>query len=1025
MRTCYIILFSLAGIITSAQLPKYHARIFDARNGLNANTITDIFKDKEDLLWVIYNYSTNVERFDGRTVEKFSFTEAVIHYLNDDKNNTWMIGASTISKLDPSARHFQTINFDTTGKNRLVRIFQIPGKPVSILTTKSFYEWNEIDQAFTKVSKPFFVPSQRNSPTFFDTCGNTIFYPGRQLYAYDYITGKTDSLPAPSLYSVYAFTPTLAILVKYDGLAYWADFANRKATLLDGKKYFPGENLVHFRVTGVTPLSKDKFLVLTTAGLMEYDLTTDHFTRLGVYAEGTPFEYENVLSRLFLDKDGIAWAHAETMITALSPITKTLGLIRNKELDPAKKWSNAVASFAEDNNERIWIATGFGFARLNYNNGSMEVFHPVENAKDRLNHESIRGILFDGTNVILGPSNKGIWLYNPETKKYKRPVYANDTVKRFSEGDFFDMIYTLRNGDHIFPGRDALYLMDKKTYKLRFIPMPQPNNFNVAFNDSKGRIWIGSMSGIYCLDENYIPQFKIKTIVNSIFCIYEIEPDNFLIGTSSGLYRMKYNGEKTIAELAPTPMGNNPVINIFRDKLNHYWFSTTNGLYLSDEEFTAFRKFDYADNVQSLLFAGNSFIQTKSGMAFLGGKHGINYFRPEDFSLQDNPLNVQFKSVYTFTNDTLTGEAMQNLDFPYNKNRLSFNVSVPYYFNAEKIQFRYKLKGLYDDWISNGNNHIITLAALPGDYELIVAASTNGKIWYETKQPIHFTINQPFWKTWWFIAIASIALVSTLFFLQNRRERILQQKDEEKLQKQKLLAENLEYKLEANQAQLAVLENERKAATAKLQSMRLQMNPHFLFNALNSIQQMIMTGNEEKATLYLSKFSKLLRMVLTHSDREVVTLKEEIEMLKLYIELEALRFEDTFIYSIDIENGIDRDDNKVPTLLIQPFVENAIWHGLLHKEGMRSLNIRFFDNEVDSLQCVVEDNGIGREAARTFAKKSAQNNHTSKGVSVAEERLKIFNEHNNDSSKLEIVDLKNKNGEASGTKVIITLPNLS
>jgi hypothetical protein len=1026
MRTNCILLFLLTSFVSLAQLPQYHARLFDARHGLNANTIIDIFKDKEDLLWVIYNYSNTVERFDGRTVEKFSFNEPIIHYLNDDKNNTWMIGAGSIGKLEEGANHFQKINFDTASRNRLVRIFQVPGKPVILLTTKSFYEWNEKEQVFNKVNKPFLPPAQRNSPTYFDKCGNTIFYPGRQLYAYNYITGKADSLPSSSLYSVYAFTPSLAIFVKYDGSAYWADFANKKATLLDAKKYFPGENIVHFRVTGVTPLSKEKFLVLTTAGLMEYDLKTDRFTRMGVYADGTPFEYENVLSRLFVDKDGIAWAHAETMIATLSPLSKTLGLIRNKEQDPEKKWNNAVASFAEDNENRLWIGTGFGFARLNYLTGDMEVFHPVENATDQLNHESVRGILFDGTNVILGPSNKGIWIYNPQTKKYKRPLYENDSARKLSEGDFYDMIYSLPNGDHIFPGRDALYVMDAKTYKLRILPMPPGINYNVAFQDSEHRIWIGTMSSVFCLDENYTIQFQIKTKLSSVFCLFETSPGNLLIGTSTGLYKMKINGAETIAEFIPTAMGTNPVLTIFRDSLNHYWFSTTNGLYLSDGDITAFRKFDYADNIQSLLFAGNSFIRTRSGLVFFGGRHGINYFKPEDFSLQDNPLSVKIKAIYTTSNDTLTVEHFNNHSYSYNKGRLSFNVVTPYFFNAEKIEFRYKLKGLNEDWISNGNNHIISFSALPdGKYELVVAASTNGKIWYETKQPLVFVVNPPFWKTWWFVLSTGLAIIAILYFLQKRREKILHDKEEEKLQKQKLAAENLQYKLEANQSQLAVLENERKAATAKLQSMRLQMNPHFLFNALNSIQQMIMTGNEEKATLYLSKFSKLLRMVLTHSDREVVTLKEEIEMLKLYIELEALRFEDTFTYSIDIEKGIDLNDNKVPTLLIQPFVENAIWHGLLHKEGIRSLKIHFSDNQSESLQCVVEDNGIGREAARAFAKKSSQNNHTSKGVSVAEERLKIFNEHNNDSSKLEIDDLKYENGEAAGTKVIITLPNLS
>jgi sensor histidine kinase YesM len=167
-------------------------------------------------------------------------------------------------------------------------------------------------------------------------------------------------------------------------------------------------------------------------------------------------------------------------------------------------------------------------------------------------------------------------------------------------------------------------------------------------------------------------------------------------------------------------------------------------------------------------------------------------------------------------------------------------------------------------------------------------------------------------------------------------------------------------------------------------------------------------------------------MVLTHSDREVVSLQEETEMLKLYIELEALRFEDTFSYKIDIHPGVDIADNKVPTLLIQPFVENAIWHGLLHKEGKRKLDINFSMNQDEELVCTIEDNGIGREAAKAFAKRSSQNGgHTGKGLSVANERLEIFNQQNGDSSSLKIEDVKDEKGNPAGTKVTITLPDLS
>ncbi|MEI6436966.1 MAG: histidine kinase, partial [Bacteroidota bacterium] len=157
-------------------------------------------------------------------------------------------------------------------------------------------------------------------------------------------------------------------------------------------------------------------------------------------------------------------------------------------------------------------------------------------------------------------------------------------------------------------------------------------------------------------------------------------------------------------------------------------------------------------------------------------------------------------------------------------------------------------------------------------------------------------------------------------------------------------------------------ENKQKATESRLQSLRLQMNPHFLFNALNSIQQMILANEEMVATRYLSRFSKLLRTVLIHSDKESISLREEIEAEEL----------------------------RIPTLLIQPFVENAIWHGLMHKEGNRHLSIRFNETD-DFLQCVIEDNGVGRKKSQEQKNlHGLKNTHTGKGISVSEERVKTL-----------------------------------
>ena len=227
---------------------------------------------------------------------------------------------------------------------------------------------------------------------------------------------------------------------------------------------------------------------------------------------------------------------------------------------------------------------------------------------------------------------------------------------------------------------------------------------------------------------------------------------------------------------------------------------------------------------------------------------------------------------------------------------------------------------------------------------------------------------------------------------------------------------------EKQQARIEALENKQKATETRLQSLRLQMNPHFLFNALNSIQQMILSNEEMVATRYLSKFSKLLRTILVHSDKEYVSLKEELEILNLYVELESIRFKDSFNYSIECDDEIDTDEIKLPTLLVQPFVENAIWHGLMHKEGDRSLTIKFSEKD-ESIHCIVEDNGIGRERSGETKLATGQGKkHTSKGIAVSIERLNAMGNGNGQHGSLQIIDLKDENGNAKGTRVQIIFP---
>ena len=227
---------------------------------------------------------------------------------------------------------------------------------------------------------------------------------------------------------------------------------------------------------------------------------------------------------------------------------------------------------------------------------------------------------------------------------------------------------------------------------------------------------------------------------------------------------------------------------------------------------------------------------------------------------------------------------------------------------------------------------------------------------------------------------------------------------------------------EKKKAEIELLQNKQKALESRLQSLRLQMNPHFLFNALNSVQQMILANEEMIATKYLSRFSKLLRAILVHSDKETITLKEELEILNLYIELESIRFKGAFNYKVICDEDIDLEEVKVPTLLVQPFVENAIWHGLMHKEGDRQLLVEFIEKG-DSLQCIIEDNGVGRKQAAAVKGVSLNGvNHQSKGIAVTTERLKAMRNIAGEEGSIVFIDKQNEDGSAAGTRIEINFP---
>ena len=255
------------------------------------------------------------------------------------------------------------------------------------------------------------------------------------------------------------------------------------------------------------------------------------------------------------------------------------------------------------------------------------------------------------------------------------------------------------------------------------------------------------------------------------------------------------------------------------------------------------------------------------------------------------------------------------------------------------------------------------------------------------------------------LLFAGIYIWLTRLQRRNAEHRRKQAEDELEIQR-----------LEGERARAALQQRTREL---EIQALRSQMNPHFIFNCLNAINRFILGHETEAASDYLTKFSRLMRMIMNHSRHPYISLAEEIEILRLYLDMERLRFKDAFDYRIIIADDLEIDDIRIPPLLVQPFVENAVWHGLMHKEERGNLTISFSATD-DELTCVVRDNGVGRRHAAMLKSKSAER-HKSMGMQITAERMALLSGVEMTRPFFVIEDLYDEHGEPAGTLVTLTV----
>lgn len=344
---------------------------------------------------------------------------------------------------------------------------------------------------------------------------------------------------------------------------------------------------------------------------------------------------------------------------------------------------------------------------------------------------------------------------------------------------------------------------------------------------------------------------------------------------------------------------------------------------------------------------------------------------------------------------------MKEIKLKYNQNQLEITSSLHEFWNQRTTTLDWKMEGLNMDWVelpkAPGPDKFkakFIPPLQPGKYVFRVRAKTGDDDWRKEEASIIIIIGKPFWATWWFWTLIGFLLFLVSLFFYRRHIISVRKQEREKVVHEKELVE-----LEAK-------------------ALRAQMNPHFVFNSLNSIKSLINKNENEKAAGYLSTFSKLIRTLFQNSDKREVSLYEEIETCKLYTQIEKMRFGDKVQFNFEIDKNIDLKDFKVPALIIQPFIENAIWHGLIHRESGGKVEISIIEKD-GGIQCIIDDNGIGREQSKQ-SKPNYEVTHQSKGIGLTQSRLELDKLLNEREDTVSIIDKVDNNGRPQGTKVILT-----
>lgn len=1013
----------------------------NTENGLSYNQVTCMRKDLEGFMWI--GTSSGLNYFDGSKVTVFRHSDGdsttlcgnQVNAMEIDRaGNLWLATDKGICRMDHRHR-FRTFSGYTKDPEKLWTH--------AVYITKDETVWFSCIEGLGKIDPVTY--KMTIYPVF---GGSSRFTQGMVIGAI--YEDRRGTLWLGSCGGLFKFDRQKGIVIPFR-------MENTK----------PGTNSKGDNCIQCFYQDADAVLWVGTwgGGLKKIDLHTNEVNTFYYNGEGD-FASSNIVrsitesavfgkGKLWLgtaEKGLLAFDKAEEKFTAYAP-------------DAADRYALSsvwVSSLLDDaDNQTLWVGTTKGLDKIDYN---AQRFPHSTLDLPKLNYPEfnyISSLLTDksdpsGNTIWLGIDYNGLLKYNLQDRRIEKIILPESPDKFKGKAFEVKSLYQDKNNIIWIGTLDWLYRLDPVSYRLEkyncnpatgksalcFIQAIQENrrgnlwlgttqgllefdpvlkkitaqyrhdtadtgslNYTIIFNlatDAQQRLWLGmQLKSLDQYNESHhtFIHYADSVKANPTGAMLVDHANNLWIGTDNGLFRRDAGSGKFSVYREKDGLQNSFVHQLAEDDQHAIWIGTRDGLFRLAPPYTDFTRYTTDDGL-----AENDLewpiVKTKAGELLIGSKGGFYRFWPAD--IKPRPYSGKakitafkiFETAYPVDPETAAHEATI---ISYRQNIITFEFAAPDYSHASNVQYAYMLEGFDKSWTYCGHKTAATYTNLDGgNYTFKVKAANADGVWNNDAARFRLCITPPFWKTWWFRLLAVIAVLAAIYAVYRFNINKIRAEEKQKTSFNKMIAE------------------------AEMKALRAQMNPHFIFNCMNTIDSYILKNDQENASLFLNKFSKLIRLVLENSMHKYITLERDLEALELYLQLEHMRFDRNFSYSITCEKQLQESDAKIPPLLIQPYVENAILHGLRHKEGGRLLEINL-TIAGDHIICIVSDNGIGREKAAAMKQANA---HTPVGLRVTENRIAVLNTSTAKKAGVEITDLYDAQQKAIGTKVILTIPVL-